>query len=124
MLCVKRRKFITLLVSAAAGWPLGARAQQIRRIGVMIALPEGDPELKRWIEAFRQGLEKVGWSEGGNVQIDYRFAPAGVRAPEHAKERLALRPDVILAFSTPRLSCEQGGDHAFPRRQRLCGLRY
>jgi putative tryptophan/tyrosine transport system substrate-binding protein len=43
----------------------------------------------------------VGWSEGRNVQIDYRFTPAGARAPEHAKELLALHPDVVLAFSTP-----------------------
>jgi hypothetical protein len=59
---VKRRNFITLLGGAAATpsllWSLAARAQQTRRIGVMIALPEGDPELKKWLAAFRQGLEK------------------------------------------------------------------
>jgi putative tryptophan/tyrosine transport system substrate-binding protein len=98
---IARREFITLLGGAAAAWPLAARAQQTRRIGVMIALPEGDPELKKWLAAFRQGLEKLGWSEGRNVQIDYRFAPAGARASERAKELLALQPDLVLAFSTP-----------------------
>jgi putative ABC transport system substrate-binding protein len=98
---MKRREFITLLGGTAVAWPLAGRAQQTRRIGVMIALPEDDPELKKWLAAFRQGLEKLGWSEGRNVQIDYRFAPAGARASERAKELLALQPDLVLAFSTP-----------------------
>jgi putative tryptophan/tyrosine transport system substrate-binding protein len=100
---MKRRAFITLLGGAAA-WPLAARAQQgerMRRVGVLIALPENDPELQKWIAALRRGLEKLGWSEGRNIQLDYRFAPAGARAPALAKELLALHPDVILAFSTP-----------------------
>jgi putative tryptophan/tyrosine transport system substrate-binding protein len=98
---MKRREFITLLIGAAAGWPLGAGAQQMRRIGVMVALSESDPELKKRLAAFRQALDRLGWSEGRNVHLDYRFAPAGTRAQEFAKELLILQPDVILAFSTP-----------------------
>jgi putative ABC transport system substrate-binding protein len=98
---MKRRAFITLLGSGAAAWPLAARAQQMRRIGVMIALPESDPELKKWLAAFRQALERLGWSESRNIHFDYRFTPAGAHARESAKELLALQPDVILAFSTP-----------------------
>ena len=78
-----RRAFITLLGGAAATWPLAARAQQSdqrRRIGVLTALAEDDPETKARLAAFRQGLEKRGWSEGRDVRIDARFAPAGTQA--------------------------------------------
>ena len=67
----------------------------------MVALPEGDPELKKRLAAFRQALDRLGWSEGRNVHFDYRFAPAGARAQQLATELLSLQPDVILAFSTP-----------------------
>jgi putative ABC transport system substrate-binding protein len=63
---MKRRQFITLLGGASA-WPLAARGQQgerMRRIGALLALPEDDPEIKARLSAFRQGLEKRGWSEG------------------------------------------------------------
>jgi hypothetical protein len=101
---VKRREFITLLGGAAA-WPLAARAQQpegMRRIGVLVGLAEDDPETKARLAAFRQGLEKRGWSEGRNVRIDARFAPVGTQAQVLAKELVALQPDVIFAHSTPR----------------------
>jgi len=98
---MKRREFIMLVSGAAVAWSLAARAQPPRRIAVMIALPEDDPELKKWLAAFREGLERLGWSENRNVHLDYRFAPAGAHAQEFAKELLALQPDVILAFSTP-----------------------
>jgi putative ABC transport system substrate-binding protein len=77
---VKRREFITLLSAAAtAAWPLKAHAQQperVRRIGVLINLTADDPEGRARLAAFREGVEKRGWSEGRNVRIDYRFAPA------------------------------------------------
>ena len=79
---MRRREFITLLGGAAA-WPLAARGQQpdrMRRIGVLMAFAEDDPEAKARLAAFRQGLEKRGWSEGRDVRIDARFAPAGTQA--------------------------------------------
>ena len=97
----KRREFITLLGGAAA-WPLAARAQQpegMRRIGVLMGLPEDDPETKARAVKFRQELERLGWAEGRNVRIDTRFAPAGAQAQVLAKELVDLRPDVILAHS-------------------------
>jgi putative tryptophan/tyrosine transport system substrate-binding protein len=84
---MRRREFITLLGGAAVGWPLWALAQQMRRIGVMIALPESDSELKKWLATFRQALERLGWSEGRNVHLDYRFTPAGAHAQEHGRSR-------------------------------------
>ena len=73
---MKRREFITLLGGAAA-WPLAARAQQperMRRIGVLMNLPSDDPEaITARIAAFLQELQQLGWTDGRNVQIDYRW---------------------------------------------------
>ena len=100
---MQRREFITLL-SAAIVWPLGARAQQadkVRRIGVLMGYAEDDPETKARLAAFRQRLEKRGWSEGRNVHIEIRFAANNSSKYEPlAKELVATRPDVILAHTT------------------------
>ena len=72
---MKRRAFITLLGGAAA-WPLAARGQQaerVRRIGVLISTGERDPETQLRVGAFREGLQKLGWAEGRNLQIEYRW---------------------------------------------------
>jgi putative ABC transport system substrate-binding protein len=71
----------------------------MRRIGVLMGLPEDDPETKARAVKFRQELERLGWAEGRNVRIDTRFAPAGAQAHVLAKELVDLRPDVILAHS-------------------------
>jgi putative tryptophan/tyrosine transport system substrate-binding protein len=85
-----------------AAYIYSARAtERADAAGWRVDMPENDPELQKWVAAFHRGLEKLGWSEGRNIQFDYRFAPAGSRAPTLAKELLALHPDVILAFSTP-----------------------
>ena len=87
----------------AAAWPLAARAQQaepIRRIGVLFG-PEDDPQVKAQLAAFRNGLERLGWSEGRNVQIDYRFASATIDTTQVlASELIAWQPDVIFGDST------------------------
>ena len=80
---LQRREFITLLGGAAAAWPLAARAQQgerVRRIGVLSNIAEDDPQMKARFGAFRQGLEKLGWSEGRNVRIDTRFGAADAQS--------------------------------------------
>jgi putative tryptophan/tyrosine transport system substrate-binding protein len=119
MLIMRRRQFIALLGSAAAGWSVAARAQQsserVRRIGVLVRLPESDPEMQLWLAAFRQGLETLGWSEGRNVRFDYRFHPAGAEQDEApTRELLALRPDVILAEGTSTVAALKRQTRAIP----------
>jgi len=71
---VRRREFITLLGGAVAAWPLAARAQQpsdrMRRIGVLTALAENDPEVMAWLKAFQEELQRLGWEQG----LEYRSA--------------------------------------------------
>jgi putative tryptophan/tyrosine transport system substrate-binding protein len=100
---MKRREFITL-VGGAATFPLAARAQQperIRRIGVLMAHAESDPEGQAFVAAFREVLQKLGWVEGRNVRIDTRWAAEVELMPGFAKELIALQPDLILANNTP-----------------------
>jgi putative ABC transport system substrate-binding protein len=100
---VKRREFITLLGCAAA-WPLAARAQQgerLRRIGVLTNLAEADPEVQASLTAFRQTLQKLGWADGSNVRIDYRWAAGDAeRSRRYAAELIELTPDVIFAIGS------------------------
>src|SRR6266702_7157555 len=100
-----RREFITLLGGAAAAWPLAARAQQpggMRRIGVLMAYAESDPEGQAWVAAFREGLQKLGWTENTNVRIDYRWATAEVaQIRQQAKELVAQQPELILSSGSP-----------------------
>jgi ABC-type uncharacterized transport system substrate-binding protein len=99
---VKRRKFITLIGAAAAGWPLAARAQQperVRRIGMLTAgIDPGDPDLQANMAAFLQGLQQLGWTEGRNVRIDYRWGLGNAEnIRKYAAELAALAPDAIFA---------------------------
>ena len=95
-----RREFISL-IGGAASWPISIRGQElsrIRRLGMLVAFE--DPNIK----AFQQELESLGWSEGRNIQIDYRYAPAGAQVQTLAKELVALQPEVIFAQSRPAVS--------------------
>ena len=103
---IERRKFLATLGGAAAAWPLAARAQQpdrMRRIGVLMGYTESDLEVQAHIAAFREGLQKLGWTEGRNIQIDTRWAAPDDAASmrRFAKELVALQPDVILSNTTP-----------------------
>jgi ABC-type uncharacterized transport system substrate-binding protein len=101
---MRRREFIALL-SGSAAWPLMARAQQadrMRRVGVLMAYGETDPEAKALLAEFTQGLSELGWTDGRNLRLDVRWAPGNTDAMRtYAKELVALQPDVILANSTP-----------------------
>jgi ABC-type uncharacterized transport system substrate-binding protein len=97
---IGRREFITLFGGAAA-WPLAASAQQrerMRRIAVLSGLAADDPDNKVRLAAFQQRLQQLGWTDGHNVRIDYRFAAANAENyRKYAAELVALAPDVILA---------------------------
>ena len=103
---IERRKFLATLGGAAAAWPLAARAQQpdrMRRIGVLMGYAESDLDVQAHIAAFREGLQKLGWTEGRNIQIDTHWAAPDDAASmrRFAKELVAPQPDVILSNTTP-----------------------
>jgi hypothetical protein len=91
---MRRREFITLLGGAAA-WPLAAGAQQMRRIAVVMSIEENDPEAHARVTSFRQGMQELGWVDGRNVRLDYRYVAGDVdRATRRgcASVRMLLAP--------------------------------
>jgi putative ABC transport system substrate-binding protein len=105
---MRRRDFISLLGGAAAAWPAAARAQEpdrMRRIAVLMTNAEDDPEGQTRAAALRQGLQALGWTEGQNLSIDWRWSRADVqRVRDYVKEVAALAPDLIVANGTVNLS--------------------
>src|SRR5262245_41583778 len=115
----KRREFVMLLGGAAAAWPLAARAQQpdrVRRIGVLMGYAESDSDAQAWYAAFREGLQRLGWTEGRNTQIDTRWAiPDDVQSMRNfAREIVALQPNVILSSTTPPTNALLQQTHTVP----------
>src|SRR5262249_12635339 len=100
---MRRRTFISLVGGGAAAWGLAARGQPsdpIRRIGLLLAFAESNPRVPPSLMAFREGLQKLGWTEGRNVRIDYRWAGANPdRVRTYAAELVRARPDVIVAHT-------------------------
>jgi putative ABC transport system substrate-binding protein len=115
---MKRRDLIILLGGAAAMWPLAAGAQQaapMRRIGVLMPGTDSDQDGQSRVAAFQQGLAKLGWTEAGNVRIDYRWGaldPDSMRT--FAMELVSLRPDVLLAGNTTALAALQRATRSIP----------
>jgi ABC-type uncharacterized transport system substrate-binding protein len=97
---MRRREFITLIGGAAA-WPLTSSAQQderVRRVGMLMPYDENDPVAKARISAFTQALADLGWTDGRNVRIDYRWGGVDAeRLRSYATELVALTPDIVLA---------------------------
>ena len=103
MFDIRRREFIKLLGGAAATWPLAVHAQpdRLRRIGVLLPFTETNAEAQSHIAAFRQELQKLGWSEGRNIIVESRFGGGDSgRLRTQAAELLRMAPDVILAETT------------------------
>jgi putative ABC transport system substrate-binding protein len=115
---MRRRELITLLGGAAAAWPLAARAQQpepVRRIGVTMGTAADDPESLARVAAFLQGLQQLGWTDGRNVRIEYRWGSGNAALiRKHAAELVALGPDVILATGSVTLASLQQATRTVP----------
>jgi putative tryptophan/tyrosine transport system substrate-binding protein len=115
---LRRREFITLLCGAAAGWPLAARAQQparMRRICVLMGLAASDAGGQSEAAALKRGLQELGWTEGRNLQIEYRW-PGGEpdRIQASAKEIVGLECEVIVARTTPVVEALLRETHTIP----------
>jgi putative ABC transport system substrate-binding protein len=114
---MKRRQFITLL-SGAAAWPLAARAQQperMRRIGVLMNNPATDATGQSHVAAFAQTLRQLGWVEGQNIRIDFRWNPGDAAlARIYAAQLIGLMPDVIVAMATMNLTVVQQATSTVP----------
>ena len=114
---MQRREFITLFGGAAATWPLAARAQQqtMRRVAVQMATRDTVPEGRAWLNGFLQALQKLGWTEARDVQIEIRWAGgSSERARDIAAEFVALKPDVIVANGTPGVAAMKQATAAIP----------
>ena len=115
---MRRRQFISLLGGAAFAGPLAARAEQadrMRRVGVLESRAADDPEGRARLAVFAQGLQELGWTEGRNVRIDYRWAAANVDLfRTYAAELVALAPDVILASASVSVAALQQTTRTVP----------
>ena len=114
---IGRRELIGLVSSAAAAWPLTARAQQserLRRVSVLMGGVD-EPPLQARVRALRQGLQDLKWTEGANIQIDVRWGasdPALIRT--HVLQTIDLAPDVILGGNTPVVQALKQATQAIP----------
>jgi putative ABC transport system substrate-binding protein len=114
---MRRREFITLLGNASVAWPLMARAEPLpdRRVGAFINRTARDQEATDRVRAFGQGLAELGWTIGGNVQIEYRFASGSTDAfRQAASELIDFKPDVLLASGTQSVVALQAASHSIP----------
>ena len=103
---MKRREFITLLggAAAAASGPARAQADRVRHIGILMGYAEDEPDTQARVVAFTQAVEQLGWKNGRNVAITYRFGAGDIdRVRGYAKELVGLNPDLIVCETTPTL---------------------
>jgi putative ABC transport system substrate-binding protein len=114
---LRRREFITLL-GAAATWPLPARAQlpgRMRHIGVLMGFAENDEVWQSYLASLKQRLQDLGWVEGRNLRIYYRFAGEDTERIRNAAEELvALGPDLIFVSTNPVLSAVTKATRSIP----------
>jgi putative ABC transport system substrate-binding protein len=115
---IARRRFISALGGATVAWPLAARAQQperMKRIGVLVTFLESEPEGKAWLTAFQEELQRLGWGQGRNLSIDYRWGGGDQdRLRTYAAELVGMAPDVTFAVGTPALVALQRETRSLP----------
>jgi putative tryptophan/tyrosine transport system substrate-binding protein len=112
-----RREFITFIGGTVAAWPFLTQGQSepIRRVGVLVAGDKDDTEMKARLAEFAKALQELGWIDGRNIRVDYRWAGGDAeRLRRHAAELAALRPDVILAGGTSTVGPLQQETHTVP----------
>jgi putative ABC transport system substrate-binding protein len=113
---MRRREFITLVSGAVAAWPFTARAQAhgVKRLTILMSVAD-DPEGQARVAAFRQGLQQLGWAEGRNIRIEYRWGNADAgRLKAYAAEVVTAVPDVILVGGTTALIPTQKATRTIP----------
>jgi putative tryptophan/tyrosine transport system substrate-binding protein len=98
---MRRRQFIKLIGGAAAAWPLVARGQQPRRVGVLLSRGEDDPQARRDLNTFREALRSLGWIDGQTIQIEHLGAHGVDGMRSGAAELLRHGPDLMVTASTP-----------------------
>jgi putative ABC transport system substrate-binding protein len=116
---IRRREVITLLGGASVVWPRGAHAQQqgerVRRIGVLLPSTANDPESMSHITALLQGLQQLGWTDGRNVRIEFRWgAGESEQYRKIAAELIALVPDVVVTLGTLSVTALQRATRIVP----------
>ena len=115
---MRRREFITLVGGIVVVWPLAAHAQRserVRRMGVLMGISEDDPQAGTRVAIFRQALADLGWTEGHNLKIEWRWTSGDIaRVREYAAELVRLAPDVILANGTPNVAAVKQATKSIP----------
>jgi putative ABC transport system substrate-binding protein len=121
---MRRREFIIVL-GGAASWPVAGHAQpeQVRRVGVLIGFSGNDQFAQKMVSAFAQALERLGWVEGKNIRIDYRFAAGDPTLfKTYAAELVGLAPDVILGSTQPAVAALWQQTRTMPIVSYLCSI--
>src|SRR5215475_13566822 len=116
---MRRREFITLLGGAAAVWPLASRAQQpapaVRRIAVLLRVAKDDPDAQRDLQAFSEELQKLGWTTGRTILIEYRYASGdAAQMQTYAAEVVRLPAEVVLASGSLAVAALQQETQSTP----------
>jgi putative ABC transport system substrate-binding protein len=114
---MRRREFMALVGGAAIGWPLAARAQgeRMRRIGVLMGIAESDPARQSFVSAFTGALQELGWSNGRNIQIEYRWgAGEAEQIRKFARELVEMRLDLIVGHTTPVVAALKAQTRTIP----------